>query len=47
LLKNIGAGSTAFKFHVMSNKLAYLYELDTLADWETGYITDFLKRGVI
>ena len=29
----------------MSNKLAYLYVLDTLADWEVGYITAELNTG--
>lgn len=29
----------------MSNKLAYLYVLDTLADWETGYITAELNSN--
>jgi putative intracellular protease/amidase len=29
----------------MANKVAYLYVLDTLADWEVGYITAELNTG--
>lgn len=29
----------------MANKIAYLYVLDTLADWEPGYITAELNTG--
>lgn len=29
----------------MANKIAYLYVLDTLADWEPGYITAELNSG--